>query len=188
METVPEVLCIAEFWPEAATLFEALEASIVWDTRLKVRKTASFGVPYNYSRLTYPETPLPEVLGPLLTKLAGTVGFMPNNCLVNYYPDGRSTMGFHRDDTTGLVPGTGVAIVSLGATRTLVFRRTDALEQTVGFALPSGALLYMPPTVQDTWQHGLPGESEVLGGRMSLTFRYVSAVPPGIPERSQGRV
>ena len=186
MEIIPEVLFIADFWPEAPTLFVQLEQGTVWDTRLRARKTASFGVPYNYGRMVYSETPLPEILLPLVEQLAQELGFVPNNCLINYYPDGNSTMGFHRDDTAGLVPETGVAIISLGASRTLVFRATTNHERRVSFRLPSGSLLYMPPTVQDTWQHGVPEEHEATGGRISLTFRYVSAVPPGMPERSQG--
>ncbi|MFT5096791.1 MAG: alkylated DNA repair dioxygenase AlkB, partial [Psychrobacter okhotskensis] len=41
-------------------------------------------------------------------------GYLPNNCLVNYYLDGSSKMGFHSDDTSQLADGTGVAILSLG--------------------------------------------------------------------------
>jgi 2OG-Fe(II) oxygenase superfamily len=188
MEAAPEVLFIAPFWPHTDALFTELLASIAWDERIKARKTASFGVPYNYGWMNYPETPLPQALLPLIEKLSQTLEFIPNNCLVNYYSTGRATMGFHRDDTAGLVPGTGVAIVSLGAERTLVFRRSDNPECCAHFSLPSGSLLYMPPAVQDSWQHGVLKEPAVQGGRISLTFRYVSAVPAGIPERSQGSV
>jgi alkylated DNA repair dioxygenase AlkB len=188
METSPDVLFLPNFLLYSEVLFPKLVASIVWDERLRARKTASFGVPYNYGRMVYSETPLPEILLPLVEQLTQTLGFVPNNCLINYYPDGHSTMGFHRDDTAGLVPETGVAIVSLGTPRTLVFRAKTNHEHCVSFRLPSGSLLYMPPTVQDSWQHGVPEEPEATGGRTSLTFRYVSAVPPGMPERSQGSV
>lgn len=175
MQPSPEVLFLADFLPNANLLFSELVTTTIWDSRLKVRRTASFGAPYNYSRMTYPEVPLPETLLPLQAQLAQVLEFAPNNCLVNYYPDGRSTMGFHRDDTAGLAPNTGVAIVSLGATRTLVFRQREFPDQTVTFPLSSGSLLYMPPAVQDTWQHGVPEEPEATGGRISLTFRQVGA-------------
>lgn len=175
MATAPEVLYIPDFWPVPRGLFEQLAESTVWDTRIKARKTASFGVPYNYGWMTCPETPLPEILLPLVAQLTETLGFPPNNCLMNYYPDGRATMGFHRDDTTGLVPGTGVAIVSVGAERTLVFRRPKTPERRVDFSLTHGSLLYMPPEVQESWHHGVPGQSEVLRARISLTFRQIAA-------------
>lgn len=175
MQPSPEVLFLADFLPNADSLFSELVATTTWDNRLKARRTASFGVPYNYSGMIHPEVPIPETLLPLQAQLAQVLEFAPNNCLVNYYPDGRSTMGFHRDDTAGLAPSTGVAIVSLGATRTLVFRQREFPDQTVTFPLANGSLLYMPPAVQDTWQHGLPKEPHVPGGRISLTFRQVGA-------------
>jgi len=42
------------------------------------------------------------------------IGFKLNNCLLNYYENGASRMGFHGDTIKMLEPDTGIAIVSVG--------------------------------------------------------------------------
>jgi len=61
------------------------------------RKTASYGKAYNYSQIEYPFQPLLHALEQLTDGIEQTIGFLPNNCLINYYPDGKSKMGFHSD-------------------------------------------------------------------------------------------
>jgi len=63
-----------------------------------------------------------------------------------------------------------VAIVSIGVTRTLKFRGIENMEETKGYDLPSGSLIYMTNEVQDKWQHCIP-KSNTESGRISLTFR-----------------
>lgn len=82
-------------------------------------------------------------------------------------------MGFHFDSLEHLAPDTGVAIVSLGDTRSLTFRnRTDKTVE-VSYPLVSGSLLYMPPQVQNEWLHGVMKSEPEIGPRMSLTFRHI---------------
>lgn len=145
---------------------------VAWDKRMQARHTASFGRPYNYSDMTYPEQPFLPTLVDICQTVAPHIGFRPNNCLINYYIDGRSRMGFHADSLDGLTPQTGVAIVSLGACRTLWFRSFAQPEQTFAQPLEGGSLLYMPPAVQRQWKHGVRREPEA-GPRISLTFRSV---------------
>ena len=140
---------------------------------MRARRTASFGVPYCYSGITYPIAPVPEPVAALMDRLAERLGWRPNNCLANFYSDGTSTMGFHSDSTEELEPGTGVAIVSLGAEREITFRAADK-SFTVEYPLVSGSLLYMTAEVQAGWKHAIlpqPGA----GGRISLTFRQLRA-------------
>lgn len=162
----------APFLADADTLFNRVSRETVWDTRLQARQTATFGVPYNYSGMTYREVPLPSYIAEVCAQLVSVVGFLPNNCLANYYPTGDSTMGFHSDSTDELMPGTGVAIVSLGTIRTLRFRRIGDSTVTHDFPLTHGSLLYMTAPVQTQWKHGIPPEGTT-GPRISLTFRCV---------------
>ncbi len=85
------------FLTDSLPLYERLVNEIIWDSRIKARKVASFGVPYNYSGTVWPASPIPDMLADVLDRVASRVGFRPNNCLANYYPDGTSTMGFHRN-------------------------------------------------------------------------------------------
>jgi alkylated DNA repair dioxygenase AlkB len=161
------------FVADSHGLYSALVSGIVWDERMRARKAASFGLPYNYSGIVWPEAPFPALLSALLDRLAARLGYRPNNCLAHYYPDGGSTMGFHSDDTAGLIAGTGIAIVSLGAERTLTFRKMDQRSVTEGHRLRSGSLFYMCPEMQVAWQHAVLAEKGTVGGRVSLTFRAI---------------
>jgi len=158
------------FVPEGDALFALLSESTAWDTRMRARWTASFGVPYNYSGVTYPLAPVPEPVAAVMERLAVRVGWRPNNCLANFYLDGASTMGFHADSTDELEPGTGVAVVSLGAERAITFRAAANMSVTGEFPLRCGSLPRMTAELQAGWEHAIlrrPGA----GGRVSLTFR-----------------
>ena len=159
-----------DFVPDSGALFADLSANIAWNEAMRARKTASFGVPYNYAQMNYPAQQFPLRLSALLPQLEAKIGWMPNNCLANFYADGDSTMGFHFDATDNLHDGTGVAIVSLGDERVLTFKNIADKSILYPQPMPSGSLLLMPATVQNEWLHGIlkqPGA----GSRMSLTFR-----------------
>ncbi|MBW3635716.1 MAG: alpha-ketoglutarate-dependent dioxygenase AlkB [Armatimonadetes bacterium] len=170
MNPQPEVIFVERFVPDAHGLLRSILTQTKWDERLHARLTASFGAPYNYSNMTYPEVPMPSPLQEVCEAINGRLGFKPNNCLINNYVEGTSTMGFHADSIEELAPQTGVAIVSLGETRTLTFRRTQQREVRWECPLPQGSLLYMPPEVQLEWQHGVLKQAGA-GQRLSLTFR-----------------
>lgn len=163
---------IENFVENSLALFEKLKTNIKWDERMKARLTASFGVAYNYSQITYPDKPMPEQIEILCDKINAQFGFKPNNCLVNFYPNGDSTMGFHSDQIDILAENTGVAIISLGDTRILRFRKIENHTETFDYELPTGSLIYMPQEIQKIFQHSIP-KSNSKHGRMSLTFRKI---------------
>lgn len=162
---------VENFLKEPMLLFEKLQ-EIEWDERMQARKAASFGIAYNYSQISYPETVMPDALQTLIQQMSPIVGFEPNNCLINYYLDGKSKMGFHSDQTDILYENSGIAIVSLGAERILRFRNIANPETIIDYSLPSGSLIYMTQEVQDKWVHAIP-KSNTDQGRMSLTFRKI---------------
>ncbi len=139
---------------------------------MRARMTASFGVPYNYSGMTYPQAPWADDLARVRERLVQHLGHPLTNCLANLYPDGSSTMGFHSDNEEEIEPTSQIAIVSLGAARTLTFRRTAQRDLQVGFRLEPGSLLTMGKELQKAWQHGIGPEAGA-GPRISLTFRYL---------------
>ncbi|WP_299437741.1 alpha-ketoglutarate-dependent dioxygenase AlkB [uncultured Aquimarina sp.] len=161
---------IESFIDNPSTLFQVLKDSIEWDDRMTARKTASFGKAYNYSQISYPYQEFTDELKTIVRLIDKALFFEPNNCLLNYYLDGKSSMGFHSDQTDILSKGTGVAIVSIGETRTLRFRNIKNREFRKDYKLTSGSLIYMTNELQDEWQHAIP-KSDTDKGRMSLTFR-----------------
>ncbi|UXH80171.1 alpha-ketoglutarate-dependent dioxygenase AlkB [Roseateles amylovorans] len=168
----PAVHFEERFLSDSHDLFQRLKQSVVWDERMKARRTASFGVSYDYSQIQYPATQMLDALRPLCTQLEAALGFLPNNCLLNFYEDGDSSMGFHSDSIEELAPGTGVAIISLGDVRDLVFRSKADRSVEFRYPLPSGSLLYMTQRIQDDWLHAIPKVSDA-GERISLTFRSI---------------
>lgn len=168
----PKIRLIQNFVDDSEALFKLLETSIEWDERMKARKTASFGVSYNYSGITYPKTEMLPQLVSICNNINSVLGFLPNNCLLNYYTDGKSSMGYHSDSSEELLPGTGVAILSLGSTRSISYKNKANKEVSVKYPLKSGTLLYMDEKVQQNWLHAIPKENGV-GSRISLTFRHI---------------
>lgn len=88
---------IEDFLDNPNDLFELLRSKVAWDDSMKARKTASYGKAYNYSQIEYPyQEFLPELIT-IISNLKPIIGFEPNNCLLNYYLDGKSKMGYHSD-------------------------------------------------------------------------------------------
>jgi alkylated DNA repair dioxygenase AlkB len=168
----PDIFVKPDFEPEHRRLFRTLWETVAWGERMQARKTASFGLPYDYSHMSYPEAAMHPALVPLCGRIDATLGFMPNNCLLNLYIDGGSSLGFHSDATDRLALGTGVAIVSLGATRTLSYRRRSDRMLVHAYRLESGSLLFMSNAIQAGWSHAILPEPEA-GPRISLTFRRI---------------
>jgi len=143
---------------------------VTWDERMRARRTAGFGVPYNYAGQRYDPVPMP----PQITAIAGDArtwtGHPFNNCLANLYETGENTMGFHQDSYDGLVAGSSIAIFSLGAARRLVFRSLDR-EHRTELTLEHGSLLLMTAVTQLGWAHAVPRDPAA-GCRVSLTFRW----------------
>ena len=84
----------------------------------------------------------------------------------------------HADDEPELGERPLIASLSLGATRTLVFRHRTRTDLTpVKIPLTSGSLLLMQGATQSHWKHGINRSARPCGPRINLTFRRV--VSPG---------
>lgn len=168
----PEIIIKENFVPKPQVLFEKLMGSVTWDERMRARKTSSFGVSYDYSGIVYAQTAMHPDLLPICEAINIELGFYPNNCLLNYYSDGSSSMGYHSDSSEELTSGTGVAIISLGAERSIFYKNKNDKTLIFQYPLKSGALLFMTNKVQDEWLHAIPKQLES-GPRISITFRKI---------------
>jgi alkylated DNA repair dioxygenase AlkB len=163
---------IDNFVNDDINLFNLIRDTSDWDRSMLSRLTTSFGVPYNYSGIDYDIIDIPDYLSDIVSRINDVIGFTPNNCLVNYYLDGNSRMGYHSDRTDILSPNTGVVIISLGSTRILRFRNINDRSLVVDYPLLTGSLFYMTADVQNHWMHSIP-TSDINDSRMSLTFRNI---------------
>lgn len=153
------------------TLFNLL-MDVDYDKSMRARWTASFGKSYDYSGKTYPYIPMPDYFTDIINSISDILGFTPNNCLINLYHDGDSSMGYHSDDTSILADGTGVVIISLGSIRTLRFRNIADRTNIIDYTLDNGSFFYMTDQIQNDWMHSIP-KSNTTDPRISLTFRQI---------------
>ena len=156
-------------------VFERLAADVPWRADRRVmydrtvevpRLTCWFGegevLPHRIldeARAALSDRYLPELGEPLVT--AGM-------CL---YRDGQDSVAWHRDSLEGRHPRrTVVAIVSLGAPRTLSLRPVGG-GSINRFQMAHGDLVVMGGTTQATWEHAVLKTAKESGPRISVQFR-----------------
>ncbi len=180
----PGLRLVANVVEHHEALLWTLREQVTWTTHMKARRTASMGVPYNYGGASYPVASWHPAVEALARSLP--LAFEATNCLLNLYPTGLHSMGFHADDVSILAPGTDIAILSLGATRPLRLRtRIEGRFHYEELDLPGGSVLYMSQGMQADWRHAIKRVADC-GPRMSLSFRRIvrwPEVPPDVPER-----
>ncbi len=157
---------------EAMQLFDTLSREVNWDTSMKARKTACYGETYDESGVEYEVQPMIESLSALCDKVNQALLFRPTNCLLNFYEDGKSTMGFHSDTISNLDDDTGIVIISLGGEREITFRNIEDYDKRHTYLLPHGSLFYMTQETQKYWTHAVK-KSPVNDARISITFRRI---------------
>ncbi len=108
----------------------------------------------------------------------GTERLWPGNsynvCFLNRYDDQQNRLGWHADDSPGMLHEHPIAVVSYGAAREIWVRQngqTGVIPQDQRQLLTDGSLFVMPPGFQRTHQHRIPKADHPVGVRVSLTFR-----------------
>ena len=95
-----------------------------------------------------------------------------NSVLVNYYRDGRDSMGWHSDDEKELGPNQNIASISFGSERDLVFRN-KITKETINVPQLSGALYLIDGKTQECWEHSVKKTKKIISPRINLTFRNI---------------
>lgn len=155
-------------------LFQLVKMNTMWDESMKSRKTASYGVPYNYNNLTYIALEFPSYIRNIVFELEKVIEYTPNNCLINYYYKNESSMGYHSDNIEILEQGTGITIISLGQQRIMRFRNIKT-KQIFDVILNCCDIVHMSQEFQTRWQHSILSikNDESINQRISLTFRKI---------------
>jgi alkylated DNA repair dioxygenase AlkB len=170
------------FFPpeEADALFAHLRDTALWKQegrpgRVFPRLTAWYADPgrmYSYSGVTHHAVPWTGELLAVKERVEVAAGTTWDSLLLNFYRDGRDSIGFHADDERELGPNPIVGSVSLGATRRFILKHPASSEK-LEFELPHGSLLVMGGTSQHHWRHGVPKTRKPVGPRINLTFRRI---------------
>jgi len=177
---------------EADGLFRGLVHDVEWEqhyvdrgrTRPQPRLVKWFGdFAYSYSGITHDRAAWPPRLLDLRKRIEETV-FGAALCqyqgvLLNYYRNGRDSVGFHADDEPMIRRDSPIASVSLGDERLFLLRSKhgrDSADEEIRVVLRHGSLIIMGGTMQRHWLHSIPKRPNREGGRVNLTFReYESA-------------
>jgi alkylated DNA repair dioxygenase AlkB len=143
------------------------------------------GACYCYAGVRLEPQPWTDLLLRLRARASALAGAAFNSVLLNYYRDGRDSMGLHSDDEPELGPAPVIASLSLGAERRLLFRhRTRRDIPPARIALPCSSLLIMRGPTQRHWKHGIEKSRAGCGQRVNLTFRLIVDTPArGTPAR-----
>ncbi|MCD9855570.1 alpha-ketoglutarate-dependent dioxygenase AlkB [Epilithonimonas sp. JDS] len=168
------IILISNFEDKGDILFTKIKNHTDWDNSIKSRKTASFGMPYNYSNLKYDFLDFPDYILKIIDRLEKIIDYRPNNCLINYYYDNLSKMGYHSDQIDILDSNTGIIIISLGGKRIMRFKNKINLE-LFEIVLEPNSLLYMTQEIQEKWMHSILSEQENEGERISITLRKIKS-------------
>ncbi len=152
------------------------ESITLWGKRmLQPRLCAWHGdadASYAYSGLTLTPLPFTPLLQMIKQAVEQASGHRFNSVLLNYYRDGRDSMGMHSDDEPELGPEPVIASLSLGACRSFILKHRRS-KRTVKLELGDGSLLLMSGATQTHWLHGIHKTARPCGPRLNLTFRKI---------------
>ncbi|MGY8823972.1 MAG: alpha-ketoglutarate-dependent dioxygenase AlkB family protein [Candidatus Latescibacterota bacterium] len=129
---------------------------------------------YTYSGLQLEPQPWTPLLASLRQRISTELATPLNSALLNYYRDGRDSMGWHSDDETELGDESCIVSLSLGARRRFLLRHKSRKElDTLEFQLGHGDLLAMRGSTQHYWKHQVPKTQRPVGERINITFRHL---------------
>jgi alkylated DNA repair dioxygenase AlkB/lysophospholipase L1-like esterase len=110
----------------------------------------------------------------VMDKLNSTFGFQLNCCLASFYKNGNVRARLHSDDENELDHTQPIAVVSLGAVRTVEFVDNDQesfRHNALSLSPSEGSLYVMHAGCQQGFRHRVRMNKRVKNCRMSLSFR-----------------
>ena len=169
---VPNAEVLARLIAEKAWRSELITVS--GKQHLQPRLTAWHGeAAYSYSGLRLEPLPFTPLQQDIRRAVEAASGRHFNSVLLNYYRDGRDSMGMHSDNEAELGPEPAIASVSFGAERTFILQHKGSGER-LRIALTDGSLLLMAGKLQENWTHGINKITRPVGPRVNLTFRFIA--------------
>ena len=157
------------------------------------RHIAHYGpYPYNYTGVKHDPRPVANN-PPLLDIFKAITREFPtlelNSALVQKYPNGQSNIPIHSDNEPEIKPGSTILTLSLGETRTFMFRslskNESGQESNYATKVSNGDIIIMTRDSQDSFVHRiLPDNTESM--RISITFRCLTNIhnKPPAPKKT----
>lgn len=167
---------VAPRWLRAGDeLFETLAGTVPWQAERRQMYDNVVDVPrltkFYGADETWPHPLLREACEALSAHYLPTLDEPLVTAGLCLYRDGRDSVAWHGDRIgRSRYQDTIVAILSLGATRTLALRPRGG-GASMRFVTGHGDLIVMGGSCQRTWEHAIPKVAESVGPRMSIQFR-----------------
>jgi hypothetical protein len=112
----------------------------------------------------------PPIVEEMRRRLSSRYGVVFDSVGFNLYRDGQDSVAWHGDRIVKEIAEPIVALVALGETRRLLFRRREG-GPSRAFPLGRGDLLVTGGRTQRAWQHCIPKVARA-GPRISIAFRH----------------
>lgn len=170
---------------KADQFFEKLKNQIEWKQEpIKIfgktinqpRLTALYGnpeKPYGYSGIIMQPLVWTDFLLEIKSRVEEKAKTNFTHVLLNYYRDGKDSMGWHRDNEAVLGPNPNIVSVSFGETREFQIRHYAKKKLKLKLPLDHGSLVIMGGSSQHLWEHQIPKTAKPMGPRINLTFRKI---------------
>jgi alkylated DNA repair dioxygenase AlkB len=155
----------------AAQWFSTLLEGTDWHSGARMMYERMVDVPRLHAYYAINDPSLPEVLRAALEVIKGQVGAPFNSIGLNFYRNEHDSVAPHNDKLHELVPHQPIALLSLGATRTMVIRRKKPPLLKTELELEAGSVLLMGWNAQLHYDHGIPKLRRPVGPRISVAFR-----------------
>jgi len=183
-----EIYYFPEFFTkeESDNFFNYLKNNIPWRQEpikmfgkeiMQPRLTALYGDPtiaYSYSGIHMKPHAFTDPLLEIKIRLEKEAGVTFTHVLLNYYRDGKDSMGWHRDNEKSLGCLPIIGSVSFGESRTFQLRHYKHKKVKKSLLLENGSFLLMKGETQQHWEHQVPKTQIKIGERINLTFRVIT--------------
>jgi len=130
----------------------------------------SYLKPYKFSGQMHAALPLPDAVGRLYNWVR-TVNPDVNQCLINWYKDGKHYIGAHSDDESQLKENSDIFSFSYGAERMFYIHRKPKGDVIHKISMPHNSLIVMRGRTQKKFKHSVPKTAKISGRRINITFR-----------------
>ena len=159
----------------AQSWFEELSMQIAWQAGRRMMYDREVDIPRLQAHFRVADAPLLPALSDALDMVRKHVKAPFDSVGLNLYRDQHDSVAPHNDRTDDLVRGEPIALLSLGAARTMVIRQKKPPLRQLRIELEAGSLLIMSWDTQLHYDHAIPKQREKVDPRISIAFRVRTA-------------
>ena len=156
---------------EAARAMRHLEQEVDWLEQRREMYGRTVDVPRLTQSFSLHTDALPKTIAAIAARVFRTIDAPFDSVGLNLYRDESDSVAPHNDHLYEIAPEQPIALVSLGATRTMIISTKQPPKRRIAIELEAGSLLVMDYASQRHYDHGIPKLRTPVGPRISLAFR-----------------